>query len=391
MNFCAIICEYNPFTNGHEYLIKKAIEETGLPVLCIMSGNFVQRGEPSVLSKFDRAQYAILAGASIVIELPTIYATAPAEVFARGAINILSKIRNIKYLYFGAETNDTEKLIKLASLIALEDETFKIKLKEKLKIMTNYRKAYNNTIAELYGDEASNLLSGSNNILGIEYLKALQYYSSKIVPKAIMRQGESYNSDYCDLKYSSASYLRNCNNLSIIKQNTPLFTHKTINFAENVNGDKLETIIKKSFIDLSPMQLKNIFDMSCGIENKILNEINKGSSLEELIINTENQQFSKARIKRILLHTAFGITNEMVINSFNEDLYIKVLACDKHNKNILSSIDSKLQIITTKKDYDKLNEFSKEVINIDINSSDKYSLITNTPLSIDYKTGVIFI
>ena len=171
MKFLAIICEFNPFHNGHAYLIKRAKELYACDgVICIMSGNFTQRGDICVLDKYTRARHAILGGADCVIQLPSPFAVAPAEIFASGAIKILSSIPEITAVAFGCENDDKEKFIRAAELLIDESESFKNALNENLARGESYIKSYAAAFCGCGGNEE--LVTNPNNILALEYVKA---------------------------------------------------------------------------------------------------------------------------------------------------------------------------------------------------------------------------
>ena len=171
MKFCTIICEYNPFHNGHRYQLAEAKAHSNTDAtLCLMSGNFVQRGEASVCDKFTRAKHAVLGGADIVLELPTLFATSNAELFAKGAISILSKIPSATTLCFGAETAYKPAFLSAAQLLKEEPKEVSQKLKELISSGVSYAKARAESWAEFLPQD---LLHSPNNILGLEYTKAI--------------------------------------------------------------------------------------------------------------------------------------------------------------------------------------------------------------------------
>ena len=186
MKFCGIICEFNPFHNGHEYLIKEAKKITGEGIVCLMSGNFVQRGEPAIQEKYERAEQAIMAGADAVLELPTIYACSNAENFAFGAIKTLTAL-GVKYLAFGVENAELETLQKIAKIKFENSEAFVSSFKNEIENGICYNTALKRAISKEFDDniEIEELLKKPNNILAIEYLTAMLKLNSKLTPIAI--------------------------------------------------------------------------------------------------------------------------------------------------------------------------------------------------------------
>lgn len=211
MRTVGIIAEYNPFHNGHAYQIAKAKELTGADhVVAVMSGNFVQRGQPAVMEKSLRVKAALLCGVDVVIELPVHYATASAEYFASGAAALLDRLGVIDFLCFGSECGDIERLSNLTDALLAEDETFRTALKNGLKEGISYPQARNNALCVRFPQLMSELplLKHPNNILGLEYLKALKKRNSSIRPYTVSRTGAGYHDKCLDSSYSSALAIR---------------------------------------------------------------------------------------------------------------------------------------------------------------------------------------
>ncbi|MBR4164635.1 MAG: nucleotidyltransferase family protein, partial [Lachnospiraceae bacterium] len=205
MRIVGVICEYNPLHTGHRYHLEQA--RTGADaVIAVMSGDFVQRGEPAVCDKYARAEMALRAGADAVIELPPVYSTGSAEVFARGGIQLLNACGCIDELCFGAECGQLESLRRAAALSA--DEAFGSRLREALRRGQSFAAACAEA-AESLDPEAAALLSGPNNILAVEYLKALEATGSRIEARAVRRRGASYGEkDLPDKGFASAAAVR---------------------------------------------------------------------------------------------------------------------------------------------------------------------------------------
>ncbi|WP_455718849.1 tRNA(Met) cytidine acetate ligase, partial [Anaerosporobacter sp.] len=215
MQVVGLITEYNPFHNGHAYHIQKAKEITNADyVIVIMSGNYVQRGTPAIIDKYSRTLMALNNGADIVIELPVIYATASAETFAAGAIRILHDLGIVNSICFGSECGDLTLLSSIAKALCIESEEFRDTLLKYLRQGLSYpmarKHALLNTIelSNYTNQQIEQVIESSNNILGVEYLKALYRLSSNIVPYTILREGSGYNDLTLDTTFSSASALR---------------------------------------------------------------------------------------------------------------------------------------------------------------------------------------
>ena len=206
-----IIGEYNPFHNGHLYHIAKSKEETGANyVICVISGNFVQRGNTSIINKWAKAKMALANGADLVIELPTIYSISSAENFAEGAIKILNSLKIVDTLSFGMETKDISILNNIANVLYAEPKEYVTILAHELQKGNSFPKARENALMMYLNDikKYANVLSGSNNILGIEYLKALKKTKSDIMPVGIKREKVLYNDEYMVDEFASATAIR---------------------------------------------------------------------------------------------------------------------------------------------------------------------------------------
>ncbi|MEG0377612.1 MAG: nucleotidyltransferase family protein, partial [Eubacterium sp.] len=205
----AIICEYNPFHNGHAYQIKAGKTDTGSThTLALMSGSIVQRGSFALSDKWLRAQTALLSGADLVCELPYAYAAQSAEYFAGGAIKILNALNCCDFLSFGSESGNLDSLRKIAGILAHEPPDFQKVLKDALNTGVSFPKARTIAFEALYGEHFSSYLREPNNILGIEYLKALLRTNSPITPVTIKRQGSGYHEQAIKTTTASASAIR---------------------------------------------------------------------------------------------------------------------------------------------------------------------------------------
>ena len=201
------IAEYNPFHNGHLYHIKKSIEETGADfVICVMSGNFVQRGNTSIIDKWTKAKMALANGVDLVIELPTVYSVSSAENFAEGAIKLLDSLKIVDTISFGIEAKDIASLNNIANVFYMEPKEYTNILNHELKKGISFPKARENALSFFLHksnnfENFSNVLSSPNNILGIEYIKAIKKINSSIKPYTIERFSADYHSTAFSRKY----------------------------------------------------------------------------------------------------------------------------------------------------------------------------------------------
>ena len=200
----AVICEFNPFHNGHKYLLEKAKKITGQPIVAIMSGSFVQRGEVAVTDKFSRAKIALENGADLVVELPAVYAVSNAQRFASCGAHIAKAFDCVDTLAFGCESESADLLLSASK--AINDERVKILLKEEMKNGNYYPRAVENSVRTVFGDETADVLTSPNNILAVEYIKSLG--DSKVKPLPILRTGTQHDSELMVGNFASASQVR---------------------------------------------------------------------------------------------------------------------------------------------------------------------------------------
>lgn len=357
MNICGIICEYNPFHNGHKFHIEKT-KELGIDaVVCVLSSDFVQRGEPAILNKHYRAEMAIKNGADLVIELPTPFACATAERFARGAISILSDLQVVTSLSFGCE-DDFLSLSDAADL--LNDELIDLKIREYLDSGVTYAKARERALCN-FAPELAGILKKPNNILAIEYLRALPF---DIAPIAIPREGANHDSAEIDGNFASASLIRELiqdKKYDEIKPLMPEGAYSVLMRAIN-NGDapvNLSDIAVLSYLKrLSTEDFKKVPDVSEGLENRIIKELNNANTVSELTDIIKTKRYTHARIRRIIMNAYLGINDE------EKPSYARVLALNDTGKKVLSLARkvSKIPIITKPATGKGNEQFEREVL-----------------------------
>ena len=358
MKICAIICEYNPFHNGHLHHIQTAKKLSGADkVVCIMSGNFVQRGEAAILEKRTRAKHAIQAGANAILELPTIYATSSAEFFAKGAIQLLSAIPNVTTLCFGAETPDKNAFLASAKLLLNEPKEVSLEIKRLLADGVSFVKARASAYEKYIQNE---VLLKPNNLLGVEYTKAILQSNAKIDILPIERKGSGYSEKNLTDNFSSATAIREAikqNEYSNLFNNLPEFTHNDMHVAKTID---LATLEKFAVLNKSKEELANITDCNEGLENafKTVAEQN----LSDFESKLTSPRYTTARIRRIALHALLGIEEQFIRTALSQPLYLRVLALKKGDKDILSLLGkSTYPLIVKNSDAKKLVGTAKEV------------------------------
>ncbi len=395
MKVLSIIAEYNPFHLGHKYHIDKSKEiSDSSHVICLMSGSFVQRGEPAILDKWSRAEAALDAGIDLVLELPFIYSSSSAEFFSKGAVSILNKLNIVDYLSFGIEENDLSIISTISDILAKETEEFKILLKNNLLKYPSFVEAREKSILEYLNLESSNILKKSNNILAIEYMKALKQLNSKIQPISITRKGSDYNSLSIKNKYISATAIRNQalkNNLLKVKNSLTELSYESMLDSQNLNFiTKYEKIL---LYKLRTGNLKNTIDGDSNLLNRIINNSFKYNSLNDIISYSVSKTHTKSRVKRTLIH----ILNDLYKDDFEtliyKDNYIRVLASNNKGFEILSNIknSSNINIINKFSNINNLkNPIDKKIIYFDKKATDIHSLVTKgSKVNLDYITSPI--
>lgn len=400
MKITAIISEYNPFHNGHKYLIDKARENGATHIAAIMGGNFLQRGECSVTDKYARAVAAVKCGVDLVIELPVIYAVASAESFARGAAETLDKCGCIDNLCFGSECGDITQLISAAEVT---DSPQLLSICRKYtKLGYSHPRAMQAAADELAPDKnmqtAARLLSHPNNILGIEYIRALQSLNSGIIPQTFERIGVEHNSDLINGAFASASKIREM----ILNGQDAFFDYMPSAACEIIKSqiDKslCPAVISNSdgavlsvLRRMSAEELRNLPDVTEGLENRLYKAIKDSISVEEIISNVKCKRYTYTRLSRIILCAYLGIDKQI---SCSAPQYIRPLAFNDKGKDILRRMKAtaKLPVIMSlRKDKEKLSDTGKLMLQKDITASDLYRLFTPKvyPCASDYYNGVI--
>ncbi len=372
MKICAIICEFNPFHNGHKYLLEQAKKLSGCDgVLCIMSGSFTQRGEMCVLDKFTRAKHAVLGGADCVIELPVPFTVAPAEIFAQGAIKILSAIPEVTTLAFGCESTNADGLLSAARLLSCESEKFKTVLNGKLAEGESYIKSYAAAFEACGGDKRT--VSSPNNVLGLEYAKAIMRNRADIEILPVQRVGTSYSDGEIKDNFSSASAIRQNLNSPAVKNNVPEFVAEDLKYACGFN--EFEFTLRYSLFRADAENLKRIYGCGEGLENKLKKLATL--PLSEIISKATGKRYSSSRIRRILTCNALGLYSDDCRKFLNSDLYIKPLAVKAGRKDeILGALGkAEYPVIIKQRDAEKLDGAAEKCFKLDLSATRTRSLI----------------
>lgn len=410
MNVVGIIVEYNPFHNGHLYHINKSKEITGSDIcIAIISGNFVQRGMPAYCDKHIRTEMALKNGVDMVIELPVYYATSSAEYFAHASINILNSTGIVNNLCFGTEVGELDTLYKYANILVYEPYVYKRELKNILATGVSYPKARQEALKIVFNEDTS-FIDNPNNILGLEYIKALIKTSSNIKAFTIKRYLANYHSTLVNKNIASATAIRNSldnNNWDEVLQSTPkssyeLLKNLVIQKLAPVNIDAFSHIFHYILKNSTTDFLKGILDVDEGLENRIIAKANEHFEISKILSSLKSKRHTHTKLQRALLHILLNINKEDMFkyNCNGGPQYIRVLGFKKEAAFLLKEIKNKgsLPLLTNLKDANKsLNPLGISMLNKEITTTDIYYMgqekYKYTPLSknIEYTKPIVII
>lgn len=386
MKISGLICEYNPFHNGHLYHINETRKNGATHIVSVMSGNFVQRGDVAIMDKLLRARLAVRSGVDLVIELPVQYSLSSAENFAAGAVWLLNSLGVVDELSFGSECGDINKLSKALEKV---DEIADVRRSDINDIMEKgytYPRALSSVLSGVYPNAAM-IVSEPNNTLAIEYLRALRALRSTMQPFTVKREGASHDSEMSEGGYASASFIRECilsgNGDSELNDIMPEIWVKAVSDARSKGGiaklERLERVMLYKLRMASPEEIAQISDIAQGLENRIYSARMAGS-LDELFYSVKTKRYTMARIKRILLSLLIGITREDMTHM---PQYGRILAFNDRGREILSVAKGKA-VIPFGSSLAKLsqkNRVSRRFAELEGKASDIYGLALDTVTS----------
>ena len=396
MKTVGLITEYNPFHNGHAYHIEKAKMLTGADrVIVVMSGDFVQRGAPAVMPKHLRAKSALLSGASLIIELPVCFATGSAEYFAQGSISLLNQLGCIDSICFGSECGDLHLLKEIAQILADEPIEYQTALKQALKEGASFPAARQEAL-NIYSDKYSEILASPNNILGIEYLKALAKIHSKMEPFTIKRIGAGYHDMDIDGQFSSATAIRsdiyqladvNSSSESLplthIQTQVPSSCHELMkkNYQTRypVKADDFSLLLKAKLLSEMAGSLSHYLDMSPELANRILRLRNDYLSFEQFCDLLKTKELTRSRISRSFIHVLLGITNDWLTAMKAPAPYARILGFRRDHADLLGILKRTSDIpLITSPARAVLADTAYQMLELDVYASDLYeSVITD--------------
>ncbi|MCX7714268.1 MAG: nucleotidyltransferase [Clostridia bacterium] len=364
MNIAGIVSEYNPFHNGHQYQLNQ-VKKSCDAIVCVMSGSFVQRGDIAIVDKWTRAKMALSGGADLVLELPVCYSLNTAEHFSYGAVYILNSLGIVNTLCFGSESGDIDSLTHAAETLDNETPEISLKIKRYLDEGLCYPSARERAFSSFIPME---ILSMPNNILGVEYIRALRALKSSIVPKTIKRYKTNHDENSTCGNFASASAIRDK-----IKQNEDFQSFMPKPAYEIIKDEavpyditRLDAAVSVLLRTINPNILKNINDVSEGLENRLIKAARQFDSFYAIAKGAKTKRYTLARIRRVILSALLGLTSNM--GKFPPQ-YVKVLGMSQNGQKILSAAKKHcpIPIITKNADFDKNNfMFKKDVLATDI-------------------------
>ncbi len=416
MKIVGLITEYNPFHNGHQYHIQTAKEVTGADLaVVIMSGDYVQRGVSAIMPKRLRAEMALKCGAAAVFELPVCYATGSAELFAFGAVSFLDQLGIVDSLCFGSECSDLEGLEKVADILLEEPKEYQVHLKACLKNGMSFPSAREEALASyMKTADYSFLLHDPNNILGIEYLKALKKLGSRIRPYTIRRKGSHYHDQDLKSSFGSASAIRSllAYSGSALSGVSPVRTFENTSFVnilgeleEQVPDSCLELlkdyhrvkypiyqndfslILKYKLLNKRPDTLPRYMDVSNELANRIFGQLNNYFNYKQFCELLKTREVTQTRINRALLHIMLGIKKNAV-NEYLEKgphFYARLLGFRRDCARVISSVAKKspLPLLTKPYEDESLKPPGRKMLTHDILASNLYTSVVTDK----YKTA----
>ncbi len=408
-NVLGIVGEYNPFHNGHKYHLEKSKQLIDADyTIAIISGNFVQRGNVSIVDKWTKAQMALCNGVDLVIELPTIYSISSAENFAYGAVKILDSLNIVDYISFGSEFGDLSVLDKFADIFYYQPSEYVSLLNHELAKGLAFPKARENAVLMYLNDirKYSNILSNPNNILAIEYLKALKRTKSFIKPITIKRENVGYNDLGVFNSFASATSIRDMiinNSFTRLPYVMPSQTYKILyhsfqkgHYVKDLS--KFEKEIIYTLRKMSLAEIANLPDVCEGLEHAIKNAANSCNTLAEFMNIIQTKRYTSTRIQRILLYALLGITKSDMKMSYKTSPYIRVLGFNQKGRDLLSVIShskKNTEVITSVKKFldSNPNKNLKHLLSIDITATNIYTLgyVKDSWSNLDFTNNMIIL
>ena len=370
MKVAGIITEYNPFHNGHAHLVKMARNSGATHVVAVMSGNFVQRGEPALLDRSVRTEAALMNGVDLVLQLPAVRAVSAAQSFARAGVEMLDALGLVDELVFGSECGDAEKIVTAAR--DLESDELKPLLDAQLQKGLTFASARENAL-RLISSESADIIKSPNNILGVEYIAALRRIGSGITPVTFPRIGAEHDSKETGGSIASASCIREKFADGGWDDFVPENTREIYRNAPTADIKRIENAILYRMRTADPTSLSKAPDISEGIENRIISASQNAKTLEELYSLAKTKRYTHARIRRIILNYFLGFTAEDAALSVP---YLRVIGFNQKGAELIRKAKetARLPVITKAADIALLGENAQKIFSLECKAGDIYAL-----------------
>lgn len=388
MRIAGIVAEYNPFHNGHAFHIEKTRELHGgceaTHLVAVMSGSFVQRGEPAVLSKFDRAKAALAGGVDLVIELPVPWCLSSAEGFARGSVALLNALGCVETISFGTETGDLTPLEKAVTI--METPRFSPLLKYYMESGCSFPEAQQKALSEIAGSTLANVLNTPNNTLALEYLKALREQQSAIAPFTVKRRGTPHDGMMPLGNMASASYLRSLfysDRLLNALTYMPTPCAMVVSAAAEggrlpAEADRLDRAVLARLRGLSMDEIAKLPGISEGLENRFYKAIRQAGTLTELETAVKTKRYPLTRVRRLIWSAFLGIPAGYAAKT---PPYLRVLASNNKGKEIIAAAkNATLPLLYRASQVPKLSAEAQAVWELECRATDLHQLAFPTPL-----------
>lgn len=387
MKIAAIIAEYNPFHNGHLYQIETIKNQLGADyIIVVMSGNFVQRGAPAIIDKFSRCRMALENGADLVFELPVYFALGSAEYFAQGAVSLLDKLGIVDFLHFGSESGDIDVLSRCAREILEESGVYQENLRQQLRQGVSFPTARSRAIN---AENFSSVLESPNNILAIEYIKALLQRDSHIKPVTLLRKGNGYHqADMNDNRLASAnairSFLQNNEDITTLQMQLPHSVYSLL--VDNQDSglmytDDFSTSLYYKLLSDSMLPdfhgFDGYYDVTPQLSDTFIKNLNQYISFSGFCLSCKSRNYTLTRISRCLTHIILNMKQDIIqeLKAADYCQYARLLGFSKNGQEILKSIKSNTSIpIISKlpKAEKELEGVALSSLKADINASQLY-------------------
>lgn len=387
MHICGIIAEYDPFHTGHAYQIQAVREFLGAEcaVVCIMSGNWTQRGAPAITDKHTRARLALMGGADLVLELPLPYAISSAEWFARGGVSALNATGVITHLCFGSECGVLEPLQKTAA--CLDSEAYRQALHTYLDQGLSFPVARQEAAQQLIGNDAD-CLSTPNNNLGVEYLRALRHSNSPITPLTVLRQGAGHGESPCE-GFASATHIRKLIHQDCVNEALPFLIDceaDILSSASISNYLLAERAIISTLRQLSAEELSRLPDCGEGLSNRLFDAIRQSASIDEILSRVKTKRYTLARLRRILLWAFLGLLES---DRPSTPPYLRVLGLNQAGRKVLKEMSTKstLPLLTKPAHVMNLSAEAQRLFALESRATDLYGLCLEQipPCDVEWK------